>query len=735
MGRSLPGGLRGWLTAVILIAVVPLAALLLFEAGGRYRHNTEQARRQTLQVARFAALDLERVVVSAAHSLAALAQVGVVRNRSDAACNRWLAAAITADPRYANLGVAERDGRVSCSALPLRRPVNVADRRYFREAVRTGRFAIGEYQIGRITGKPTLNVALPLRDAAGGVQAVLFAALDLARLQEVAARAALPAGSVILVIDANGTILVRHPDPEGLTGRTLRDGHLLAAAGANSAELAGPDGVVRVYGFERLPGGPQEAAFVAVGIPRDPLLAQLRRDLAGRLGVAVAVVLAALLAAWTLADRFILRGVNRLIAAADRLASGESAARTDLRHDAGEIGRVAAALDRMAEAVEQREAALRRERQRVARQVEQLAALRQIDLAIIETHDLATTLDTVADQVTSLLSVDATDILLLHQATQTLRYAAGKGFRPDEGQRPAVRLSEGVSGRPVMESHTVLVPDLASLPDPMRPHPIGAERFVTYIGVPLIARGQVRGVLEVFHRRPLQPDADWMAFLETLAGQTAIAIDNAVLFSDLQRSHQELALAYDSTLEGWSRALDLRDEQTEGHTLRVTNQVLELARAVGIPQAELVHVRRGALLHDIGKIGIPDSILRKPGPLTEAEWEVMRRHPVYAYELLSPIEFLRPALDIPYCHHEKWDGTGYPRGLRGEQIPLAARVFAVIDVYDALTSDRPYRAAWPEDKAVAYIREQAGKHFDPAVVEAFLRMREGHREMKRALPA
>jgi len=162
------------------------------------------------------------------------------------------------------------------------------------------------------------------------------------------------------------------------------------------------------------------------------------------------------------------------------------------------------------------------------------------------------------------------------------------------------------------------------------------------------------------------------------------------------------------------------DKETEGHTQRVEKITLRIAKSMGIKNEELVQIRRGALLHDIGKMGIPDHILLKPGPLSDEEWVIMRKHPVYAYELLSPIAFLKPALDIPYCHHEKWDGSGYPRGLKGEQIPLAARIFAIVDVWDALRSDRPYRAAWPEMKTMEYIREQAGTHFDPAIVELFL---------------
>ncbi|GIX45127.1 MAG: hypothetical protein KatS3mg130_1535 [Candidatus Sumerlaea sp.] len=207
-----------------------------------------------------------------------------------------------------------------------------------------------------------------------------------------------------------------------------------------------------------------------------------------------------------------------------------------------------------------------------------------------------------------------------------------------------------------------------------------------------------------------------------LAGQAAIAVDLAKQAHEAEAAAIALRDAYDATIEGWSRAIDLRDHETKGHSQRVADLTVRLAWAVGVEPEQIIHIRRGALLHDVGKLGVPDAILRKPGPLTPEEWEIMRKHPQYAMDMLGEIEFLRPALEIPYCHHEKWDGTGYPRGLKGEEIPLSARLFAVVDVWDALASDRPYRAAWPHDWIVEYIREQSGKHFDPKVVEVFLEM-------------
>jgi PAS domain S-box-containing protein len=206
-----------------------------------------------------------------------------------------------------------------------------------------------------------------------------------------------------------------------------------------------------------------------------------------------------------------------------------------------------------------------------------------------------------------------------------------------------------------------------------------------------------------------------------LSAYLSIVIENLELFRNLKESSESIIRAYDTTLAGWARALELRDRETNGHTMRVTEATVELARIMQIGQDELVHIHRGALLHDIGKMGIPDAILRKPAELTVEEWEIMRSHPEYAYQWLSPIEYLRPALDIPHFHHEKWDGSGYPDGLRGTGIPLAARIFSIVDVWDALSSDRPYRKAWAPDRIREYLSQQSGISFDPEVVEMFLK--------------
>jgi len=369
------------------------------------------------------------------------------------------------------------------------------------------------------------------------------------------------------------------------------------------------------------------------------------------------------------------------------------------------------------------------------RRLRHIQALRSIDMAITGSFDLRVTFNVALDEITHQLGVDAASILRLNPYSQTLEYAAGHGFRASTIEKTCLRLGEGVAGRTAQERRTVYVPNLSKDSEFTRSGLIAEEGFTTYCAVPLLAKDRVLGVLEVFYRLPHEGNGEWLEFLENLARQTAIAMDNAELFHDLERSNTELIQAYDATIEALSYALDLKDNETEGHSRRVTELTLRIAREMGIEEEELVHIRRGALLHDIGKMGIPDAILLKPGQLTDEEWNVMRQHPVYAYRMLSRIEYLRPALDIPYYHHEKWDGTGYPQGLKGEEIPLAARIFSIVDVFDALTSDRPYRKAWPKERAIEYLREQSGKHFDPRLAEVFLSLAEREllfREEKRS---
>jgi PAS domain S-box-containing protein/putative nucleotidyltransferase with HDIG domain len=368
-----------------------------------------------------------------------------------------------------------------------------------------------------------------------------------------------------------------------------------------------------------------------------------------------------------------------------------------------QVGIVASLHDVTAE--KENEAALREGEERYRRQAERLAALREVDGAINANLPLPVILELLLQKILEQLPIIAASVAR-YRGPGVLEVLAERGFQQVFSGDPMLTLPDGQETPPYRRSQVER----------------NGEFFEETMCIPLVSKGHLEGMLEVFYHQSLWPSLEAMNFLETMAGLASIAIDHATLYRGLERSNRELTSAYDATLQGWAKALELRDQETEGHSRRVTELTLRLAAAMGISDAELVHVRRGALLHDIGKLGVPDSILLKPGTLSEEERQVIQRHPDDAYRMLSSIPYLAPALDIPHFHHERWDGSGYPRGLQGEAIPLAARIFALVDVWDALSSDRPYRPAWPEEKIWAYVQAERGRMFDPQVVDMFVEM-------------
>lgn len=357
----------------------------------------------------------------------------------------------------------------------------------------------------------------------------------------------------------------------------------------------------------------------------------------------------------------------------------------------------------------------------VERQLSRINSLRKIDHTILENNNIYQSLSVVLEQLTFILNADAANFLIFDEDSKKLKFIAGCGFLTKNIENSELAVGQGVAGRAVLDKRIKYIPNLEILGEELKDTTlVREERFIEYYAIPLINKGSVSGVLEIFNRRSRNFDKNELDFLSSLSGQAAIGIDNYQLISKLKIAHNELMSTYDKTIEGWSNALDLRDKETEGHTIRVTQMTVELARQFGLTEVEIINIKRGSLLHDIGKMGIPDHILLKPGKLTDNEWEIMKKHPHYAYELLSPISYLKPALDIPYYHHEKWDGSGYPKGLKGEEIPLSARLFSIIDVWDALTSDRPYRPAWTKEDTLRHIQSLSGLHFDPNVVKRFM---------------
>lgn len=361
------------------------------------------------------------------------------------------------------------------------------------------------------------------------------------------------------------------------------------------------------------------------------------------------------------------------------------------------------------------------------RRLKRISSLQVVGTAITISLDLQTILNILLGELVSQNQVDAATILLLNPNTSLLDYAAGRGFHGNAIEQSQLRLEDVFENHVIIENEIPMVTLLSESPaNETRRRVWTEEQFIASAKVPLVVNNQVQGMIEVFKRTPLMVDQEWKDYFQALATQAAIAIHHATAFSGLQHFNSSLTLAYDETILTWAHAIELREEETEGHSRRVTRMTVRLASELGIPQAQLVHIRRGALLHDVGKMHVPDKILLKPSALTDDEWAIMRGHPEFAYRLLSPIAFLRPALEIPRYHHEKWDGTGYPSGLKGDLIPLAARIFAIVDVWDALTSNRVYRPAWNPAQALEYIKGEQGKHFDPEIVAPFVKLLSEH---------
>lgn len=360
------------------------------------------------------------------------------------------------------------------------------------------------------------------------------------------------------------------------------------------------------------------------------------------------------------------------------------------------------------------------------RQMERMAGLRAVDEAISASIDLHLTLQILLDQVRNQLDIDATDILLFDPQVMTLELYAARGFITGFSESQRMKIGKSTAGEAVLKRKAILQSPILNPPDlRWNSEKLAAEGFTAYGVFPLIAKGVVKGVLEIYSKTPFQKDEDWYNFLEILAAQAAIAIENSSLFEHMQRVNINITLAYDAIIEGWGHALELRENEVKGHSQRVTDLTVRLARFLGIKDVEIIHMRRGALLHDIGKMGISDAILFKSDELTPVEMVEMKKHPVFAFELLKGIELLRPAVNIPYCHHERWDGGGYPRNLQGEDIPQGARIFSIVDVFDSLTHPKPFRPAWTDQQALNSIREQAGKQFDPQIAESFFEMMTG----------
>ncbi|HEY7221493.1 MAG TPA: GAF domain-containing protein [Candidatus Binatia bacterium] len=552
--------LRARLIHLVLVAVLPALGVILYSAAEQRIKDSRNAESEALRLVRVVSTGQQRLIDSTRHMLVALSRLAEVRNLDGPACSALLADLLKGYPLYSNLGAANARGEQVCSAKPLTRPVNIADRSYFTLAVERKDFAIGDYQIGRVTNKASLNLGYPILDRAGSVAGVAFAALDLAWFHQIVSAVNLPNHSVLAVYDRHGTLLARYPDTEQLIGKSLPEGDVLKivlARGEGTMKAIGPDGQKRIYGFTSLRDASRKGQiFLHLGIPTELAMADANWLLTRNLIVLFLVSLLALMAAWFGGDLFVLRRLKALVSATEQLAQGDLSARTGLLHQRDEIGRLAASFDTMAESLEARRAEAVTAGHRLERNLGRIKALHDVDMAITSTLDLRATLNLLLEKVDLVLPGAVATIRLIIQETGGLEPVACRNIDEGEWKKGNARSLHSFA-KIVLENKIPLT--IANVQnDPRNDRSSFAQRFglVSYLGVPLIAKGEALGLIAVYIREEHRFNDDEIEFVTTLASQSAIAIHNARLYEEARRSASELSALHALTIAA-THSLDL----------------------------------------------------------------------------------------------------------------------------------------------------------------------------------
>lgn len=534
--------LRARLILLVLLAVVPALGVICYTAQEQRRVASVEAQQNALRLARLVSANQDGLIEGARQLLTALAQVPVVRASHPVPCSAFLGDLLKAYPLYANFGVADPKGEIFCSGLPLKAPVNAADRAWFQRAVQTGDFAIGDYQIGRITGKATVNFGYPILDDRGQTQAVAFAALDLAWFNKLAAKTQLPPGTVVTLIDRNRTILVRFPDPGKWIGQGMPEGSLLEAVrvqkGEGTAKATGIDGTQRLYGFAALGDG-----TVIVGIPSDVAYAPAKRILTHSLGWLVLICTLAVGGAWLGGNWLILRQVNSLIGATRRLGAGDLSVRAGLPDDRGELHQLARAFDQMAKVLQDRQTEARQTEDELQRHLQQSMALREINLAVTSTLDLHAVLRVLMEKIDIFLPYTAVQVWLMNQQSQQLERAACWNLDEVEWKSRKLRDTPSLVREAMAGKRPVIANNVQKDPRTLDPEFYRKQGLLSYLGVPLLIKDEVLGVLVFLTREEHQFTNEEIGFLSTLAGQAAIAIHNSQLHEQTRKQAIELERA------------------------------------------------------------------------------------------------------------------------------------------------------------------------------------------------
>ncbi len=750
--------LRIRLLFLILLIGLPAMGMAAFFSQQDIQSSVKQAQTNSLRLAQLLANSQDARLAEVDQLLTTLFLVD--QNISGPGCSQALQQIQQARPEYRLLAIVDADGYSRCSSLIQSNPprFNLAASGNTPAGIESSLFV--DNQAGR-----TYLQFWRQQNIEGASPTTALAEIELSTFAKIVLQGEQFPEVVVNFLDSNGLMIAAIPeDPDGI-GKILPLPDLIqliraAPPGGGLAWSAGdrrnfwngtipelfikdrppaafpdPAGQPHLYSYAKS-NGPLEFSVV-ISQQLDSITHQGLKLFYEHITVLSIVTLLTLLAAWMLSWLLITRRLRRLEETTQRISSGDLAVRSGLSNGDDEISSLARTVDFLAASLQASDIQLKQEmeqnrqaKEQIQKQYARLEGLQQISLAASSNLHLDDALRQMLDSAITLLQVDAADFLLIDFNTDSLVFRAGAGFRTSLAENIQMDFMQGFQWKTLQNPQPVAISDLDSTIQEWREHRqqispnfvhlIISEGFKTYAGCRVAWKGTPKGILEVYTRSPKQVDEDWLKLMQMLVQPAAVAVDNAMLFEDQIEAMRRMESAYDETIRGWARMLEKRDLETEGHCERVAEITCRIVESMGMPPHEIKHVWRGALLHDIGKMGLPDHVLLKLSSLSAEEWDLMHLHPVYAYEWLAPIPFLQPALDIPYCHHERWDGGGYPRQLRGSQIPISARIFSVVDVWDALSSDRRYRRAWPETDIIRFLRAESGTQFDPDAVNSFL---------------
>jgi signal transduction histidine kinase/HAMP domain-containing protein len=553
--------LRVRLIQLVLVAVLPALAFILYSAQDEHRLAGEAAERQSLRVAKTASANYDRLFDGTRQLLVTLTRLAAVRLGDPHACESLLADMLKQYPHYTNLGVASLDGKTFCSGLPIYKVINIADRSYFQRAIQDLDLSVGEYQIGRRTGKPTINFGYPVIDDEGVLRSVIYAALDLNWLKRLAAASQFPENTVLTVADERGTILSGIPEPGPWVGKTIPNAEIVKIALAETegtAVATGLDGIRRFYGFATVKMAPHQGRIhLIVGIPTDSALADARQNLARNLTGLIAVALLSLAVAWWGGDRFVLSPVNSLLHTTEKLGAGDLSARTGLAHGENEIGRLAAAFDRMAETMENHALEVHRAQEKIQINLDRVRALHDSDMAISSKLDLPAMLSVLMEKIDLVLPGAVATVRLIDTATGRLEPVACRNLDEEVWRAKYRGVLHGFAKTVLVNKIPMTV---ANIQTDIR---VSAREFsarfglVAYLGIPLIVKDEALGLMAFYTKEEHAFKDEEIEYLSTLAGQVAIAIHNAKLYEEMSRGKNELSALHALTVAA-TQSLDLK---------------------------------------------------------------------------------------------------------------------------------------------------------------------------------